>query len=72
MAYKPQHTNWGNISQHVNRANLRQSVGINNGLAFVNGKYMPVSEYEKLYPAIALISWYEMTKGKNPDGKSLA
>lgn len=72
MAHKPQHTNWGNISQHVTRANLRQSVGINNGLAFVNGKFMTVAEYEKTYPAIPLISWYEMTKGKNPDGKSLA
>lgn len=71
MAYKPQHTNWGNISQSVNRANLRSSVGINNGMAFVNGKYMTVEEYEKTYPAIPLISFYESTKGKNPDGKSL-
>lgn len=68
MAYKPQHTNLGNISQHVTRANLRASVGINNGLALVNGKYITVSEYEKQYPEIPLMTWSEKNKGKNPDG----
>lgn len=65
------HTPYVNIKDHVNRKNLRSSVGINNGLAFVNGKYITVAEYERLYPAIPLISFYESTKGKNPDKTSL-
>ena len=62
------HTPFVNIKDHVNRKNLRLSVGINDGLAYVNGKYMTVAEYERIYPEIPLMTWSEANKGKNPDG----